>query len=66
MSTVQEIERAIRDLSPSDLAELHDWIVAFAAQQWDREIEHDAQSGRLDALAAEALADLQEGRCSDL
>jgi len=66
MSSVQEIEQAIRELSRDDFAVLRDWVVAFDAQQWDREFEGDEQCGRLDALAAEALADHQAGRCTDL
>lgn len=66
MSSVQEIEQAIRELSRDDFATLRDWIVAFDALQWDREFEEDVQSGRLDAIATEALTDLEAGRCTDL
>ena len=33
---------------------------------WDREIERDVAAGRLDHLAAEALADLRAGRARPL
>ena len=66
MSTVPEIEQAIRTLGPQDLAALRDWFAAFAAEIWDRQLEQDVAAGRLDQLADEALRDLNEGRCTDL
>ncbi len=50
MSTVQDIESAIRQLSPAELAALRAWLAEFDADAWDREISADAQSGRLDAF----------------
>ena len=66
MSTVHEIEQAIRSLGPQDLAALRDWFAAFDAEIWDRQIEQDVAAGRLDRFAEEALRDLNEGRCTDL
>lgn len=50
MNTITEIETAIRNLSSPDLAALRTWFDEFAAQAWDRQIEEDAASGRLDEL----------------
>lgn len=55
MSTVQEIEQAIRGLEPKDLAALREWFAAFDAEAWDRQLEQDAATGRLDKLADDAL-----------
>jgi hypothetical protein len=66
MSTVHDIEEAIRQLAPQDLAALRTWFAAFDAEQWDQQFEEDVAAGRLDALAQEAIRDLQEGRCTDL
>mgnify|MGYP006873466372 CR=1 FL=1 len=66
MSTVEEIERAVADLPPERLAEFRAWFAEFDARTWDREFEEDVKAGRLDALADEALRDLDEGRCTDL
>ncbi len=66
MSTVDEIEQAIRGLKPQDLAALRDWFAAFDAEVWDRQLEQDVAAGRLDRFAEEALRDLSEGRCTDL
>ncbi len=66
MSTLDEIETAIRNLPVGDLAVLRDWFAEFDAEAWDRQFEQDVNDGRLDALAEEALQDLREGRCTDL
>jgi len=59
MSTLEEIERAIQDLSPQELEVLKAWL-------FDREIEADAEAGRLDSFADEALRELREGRTRPL
>jgi hypothetical protein len=66
MSTIQEIEDAIRKLPDEEHATLHAGFAEFDAAVWDRQFERDAAAGRLDALADEALTDLREGRCTDL
>lgn len=66
MSTVQDIENAVRRLSPEDLAAFRSWFAEFDAQLWDRQFEEDVAAGRLDTLAEEALKDLREGRCTEL
>ena len=50
MSSVQEIESAIRKLPRTDLTELESWFAEFTADAWDRQIAEDARNGRLDAF----------------
>lgn len=66
MSTIEDLERAVRDLQSDELARFRAWFAEFDAQEWDRQFERDANSGKLDQLAADALRDLDEGRCTDL
>jgi hypothetical protein len=66
VSTIQEIEDAIRQLSCEDLAAFRAWFAEFDAGLWDRQMEKDISAGRLDALAEEALEDLRDGRCTEL
>ena len=65
MSTIEEIEGAIRRLSAEELAAFRAWFTEFDAAAWDRQMEQDIAAGRLDALADEALDDLRQGRCTD-
>ena len=66
MNTIREIELAVEGLSADDLATFRESFVSYDADAWDRQIASDAAAGRLDALAEEALADLREGRCTEL
>ena len=66
MSTVQDIEKAIRQLSPEDLAAFRTWFAVFDAERWDQQFEEDVAAGRLEYLAQEAIQELREGRCTDL
>jgi hypothetical protein len=66
MSTIKEIEQAVRALPPEELAAFRRWFAEFDAAAWDRQIEADVACGRLDVLADEALSDFREGRCTDL
>jgi hypothetical protein len=66
MSNLQEIERAISQLSAEDLADFRVWFAEFDAEVWDRQFEEDVAAGRLDNLAQRALQHLREGRCTDL
>ena len=65
MSTIEEIEEAVRRLSSNDLAAFRAWFAEFEAEAWDRQMEKDIAAGRLDGLADEALDDLRQGRCTD-
>ncbi len=66
MSSVDEIRTAIERLAPEEAARLLAWFEEYAAEQWDRQIEGDAEAGKLDALADEALRDHKAGRTRPL
>jgi len=63
---VEEIEAAISQLSPDDLAQLADWFREFQARVWDQQLEADVKAGKLDELAREAKQDLATGKCTPL
>ena len=66
MSTMQELQTAVGQLSAEELSVFRAWFAEFDAKVWDQEFEQDVAAGRLDALAQEALRDLREGQCTDL
>jgi hypothetical protein len=66
MSTAQEIKQAISQLSPAELARFREWFDEFDAEEWDRQFESDAKSGRPDQLAEQALDDWHAGKAKEL
>ncbi|MGN8159666.1 hypothetical protein ACS8Y6_00015 [Salinisphaera sp. RV14] len=66
MSQVEEIERAVKNLPDSELRRFREWFDAFDARKWDAQIEADASSGKLDALADAAIADHKSGHIKPL
>ncbi len=65
MTTVETIERAIKELSPEELAKFRRWFLQFDAA-WDAQIEADAAAGKFDALAEEALAEYRSGKAREI
>jgi hypothetical protein len=63
---VKEIETAISELPPAQVAELADWFDEFRAQLWDKQIEQDLKGGKLQSLLDETMQDLKSGRCEPL
>jgi len=66
MTSVKSIEQAVAKLAPAALAEFRRWFAEFDSDAWDAQIEEDAAAGRLDALAAEALAEYETGKASEI
>lgn len=64
--TIQEIEKAISQLPPKDLAELVSWIHEHHHDVWDRQIEQDLESGRLDSLLSEVEREYAAGAAKPL
>ena len=66
MSRIDAIKREIELLSPEELSELRQWLAAYDADQWDRQIETDAAAGNLRKLAKRVLRHHRAGRTRPL
>jgi len=66
VGTIEEIERAIQQLPPEQLAKFRDWFTEFDNAAWDRQLEEDVAAGRLDTLGDQALQDLKNGHTRPL
>jgi hypothetical protein len=60
--TIEDLEKAVAKLPPEELARFRAWFDEFYAARFDRKIERDVQSGKLDRLADYAIDDLRKGR----
>jgi len=65
MSRVEEIERAIQDLTSEEFVQIASRIHALEQERWDEELDRDASSGKLDFLIEEALEERARGRLKD-
>ena len=66
LNTVQEIERAIRALAPSELEELYAWLDEHCPQPIDAQLKADLEAGRIDGRINRALADHKAGNTQPL
>jgi hypothetical protein len=66
MSTVDEIEAAISNLAHPDFARLRDWLLERDHSLWDKQIEEDSSSGKLDHLVQEIEGDIAAGNVKSL
>jgi hypothetical protein len=66
MGKVEQIEREVQELTPTELGAFRKWFLEFDAEAWDHQIEADARTGKLDRLAAQALKAFESGSCSEL
>ena len=62
MSTVEQIEAAIQKLPREEFFRLRDWMRDRFDDEWDKQIEEDVRSGRLDRVAQDALAEYRAGK----
>ena len=55
MSQVEMLEQTVKQLSPGERAAFRSWFIEFDAAEWDRQIEMDSETGKLDRLVQSAV-----------
>jgi hypothetical protein len=63
---VEELEKAVAELSPDEFARFRAWFEEFDTAGFDAQIEAGIASGKLDKLADAALVDFRAGRGREL
>lgn len=66
MSRLEELEMAIESLPEKEYSEFRRWFLERDWAKWDRQIEADSASGRLDFLVREAQEGKAKGTLKDL
>ena len=64
--TVEEIKRAIPNLTLDERAEVARCLHQWEEDEWDRQIKADLSTGKLDKLISKVDADIAGGRLLDL
>lgn len=66
MTRVEKIQSEIQSLSKEEYTRLKFWFSERDWQEWDRQIERDAESGKLNFLIEEGFAEKAQGRLKEL
>ena len=62
MSQIEMLEQTIKQLSPGERAAFRSWFIEFDADEWDRQIEMDSETGKLDRLVQNAVEEHKAGK----
>jgi hypothetical protein len=66
MNSRIEVESAIKQLPEREVRDLVKWLQDYLDEMWDRQIEADFSSGKLDSLIAQAEQDIASGNVRNL
>ncbi|HTC62048.1 MAG TPA: hypothetical protein VK709_04340 [Candidatus Saccharimonadales bacterium] len=66
MSRIDELKAEIEHLSSHEIAEIYRWLSEKDWERWDKEIESDSQSSKIDFLIREANGEKAKGNLKDL
>jgi wyosine [tRNA(Phe)-imidazoG37] synthetase (radical SAM superfamily) len=65
MSKIEQLKAEIESLSSEEFAEIFRWLSEKDWERWNKKIETDSQSGRLDFLVREAREEKAKGAPKD-
>ena len=66
MTTVVEIQNAVKALPETQLEMFSSWFDEYEDKLWDLQIERDQKSGPLHDLMEKAQVDFKAGKCTQL
>jgi hypothetical protein len=66
MTRVEAIEAEVEKLAPDEFSELREWILERDEERWDRQLERDASTGKLETLFEGALEAHRRGESHEL
>ena len=66
MTKLEQIEKSVAELDKQEFEAFSAWFEALQAERWDRQMEKDATTGRLDHFAEKAVADFRAGKTRQL
>lgn len=59
---LNQLQQAITSLTDTEYKQLTEWINEHDFDRWDKQIEGDLESGRLDPLIDELKQEIREGK----
>jgi len=66
MTKLEKLEKEVGGLDRKELSAFRNWFRSYDADEWDRQIESDVFSGRLDEMAGKALKEHRAGKTQEI
>jgi hypothetical protein len=66
MTGIDEIKNAVVSLPVNEYRKFRDWFLERDWKEWDKQIEADSESGKLDFLVKEAMDEKSRGNLREL
>jgi hypothetical protein len=66
MTKLEKLAREVQRLSRAEMAAFRAWFRKYDSDEWDRQVEEDIQTGKLDSLAEEAVSAYRAGRTREI
>jgi len=66
MTKLKNLEREVQRLTRDEMAAFRAWFREYDSDAWNRQIEEEIQTGKLDSLAEEAVAAYRTGRTKEI
>lgn len=66
MTRIEEIENAVALLPMEEYRQFREWFLERDWVQWDKQIQTDSESGKLDFFVKEAMEEKRRGNLRDL
>lgn len=66
MKTLLEIEKAIKELPTGEARKLADWLNQYLDDAWNRQMQSDLSTGKLDNFIAKVESDIEASRVKNL
>ena len=65
MNKVDILKSEVQELNIDELAAFGKWFRVYDSTAWDRQIEEDTRTGKLDKVAEEALVEHRAGQTKE-
>lgn len=66
MKTRSEIEQAIKELPAAEARQLAGWLSKYLDDAWDRQMQTDLSTGKLDRFIAKAESEIEANQVRNL
>jgi len=66
MTRLEKLEREAQRLTRDEMVAFRAWFREYDSDAWNRRIEEEIQTGKLDSLAEEAVAAYRTGRTKEI